>query len=393
VTIDIDRFNDTNQAMGMSGGNALLLAATRRLVRLIQPQDGLARIGGDRFAILLLSERDPAPITALVDQIRKTLSAPITVSDREANFTVSIGIALPDQRVETSADLLLRNAEIAVAHAKKLGGDRIEVFRPSMRAQSSERLALEIDLRSAIARRQISVSWRPVVRLQDRSVAGFEAIAVWTHPDHGTLSQNEFMDLAETSELTAALSTFILEQSLIELGSWHRMIDTDPPLYAILPASVAMIERTDFVRDVKAALARIPVARGALRIEVSESYLMDHPEHAVHVLNGLSEIGAGIAIGDFGHGYSSLGYLERFPFGVIRLSRSVTRPDPSGVRPAILRSVVTLAHDLDVELIADGLETESDSIQFAQLGFSLGQGTTFGPALSSQDTRRLISGA
>jgi EAL domain-containing protein (putative c-di-GMP-specific phosphodiesterase class I) len=129
-----------------------------------------------------------------------------------------------------------------------------------------------------------------------------------------------------------------------------------------------------------------------LRVEVSETYLMDHPEHAVHVLNGLADIGTGIAIGDFGHGYSSLGYLERFPFGAIRLSRVVTRPDPSGVRPAILRSVVTLAHDLDVDLMADGLETESDAIQFVQLGFGLGQGATFGPAMTAQETRKLIKG-
>ncbi|MBW8618046.1 MAG: EAL domain-containing protein [Hyphomicrobiales bacterium] len=392
VTIDIDRFHETNTSLGLSGGDALLLAVTRRLVRLVQPQDGLARIGGDRFAILLLSEKDPAPITALVDQIRKTLSAPISVSDREANFTVSIGIALPDQRAETSADLLLRNAEIAVAHAKKLGGDRIEVFRPSMRAQSSERLALEIDLRSAILRNQIFVTWRPVVRLADRSIAGFEAVAIWDHPDHGVLSQDEFMELAESAELIGSLTNFILEQTLNELSVWHKLLETDPLLYAILPVSNAMLERGDFLRDVKAALARAPVSRGTLRVEVSETYLMDHPEHAVHVLNGLADIGTGIAIGDFGHGYSSLGYLERFPFGAIRLSRAVTRPDPSGVRPAILRSVVTLAHDLDVELIADGLETESDAIQFVQLGFGLGQGATFGPAMTAQETRKLIKG-
>ena len=392
VTIDIDRFRETNEALGLSGGDALLLAVTRRLLRLVQPQDGLARIGGDRFAILLLSERDPAPITALVDHIRKNLATPITVGDREASFTVSIGIALPDQRAETSADLLLRNAEIAVAHAKKMGGDRIDVFRPTMRAQSSERLALEIDLRTAIAREQIIVSWRPIVRLTDRSIAGFEAVPVWIHPDHGIIGQDEFMELAETAELVNVLSNFILERTLVELSTWQKLLETDPPFYATLPVSAPTLERPEFVRDVKAALGRAPVPRATLRVEVSERYLMDHPEHAVHVLNGLADIGAGIAIGDFGHGYSSLGYLERFPFEAIRLSRSVTRPDPSGVRPAILRSVVSLAQDLDVDLIADGLETESDAIQFAQLGFGLGQGATFGPALTAQDTRKLIKG-
>ena len=392
VAIDIDRFRETNEALGLSSGDALLLAVTRRLLRLIRPQDGLARIGGDRFAILLLSEREPGPITAVVDSIRKSLATPISVGEREANLTASIGIALPDQRSETNAELLLRNAEIAMMHAKKLGGDRIDVFRPAMRAQGSERLALEIDLRDAVKRNQIDLSFRPVVRLSDRSISGFEVIPAWNHPEHGSIGQNEFMDIAESAELVGTIGVHIIEAAAQELAVWQKLIDIDPPFFAALPVPAPMLERAEFIRDIRAILGHVPIIKSSLRIEVSERYLMDHPEHAIHTLNGLIDIGAGLAVEDFGQGYSSLGYLERFPFSSIRLSRMITRPDPSGIRPAILRSIISLAHELGIELIADGLETESDTVQFSQLGLAFGQGTVFGPALTAAATRKLIKG-
>jgi len=392
VAIDIDRFRETNEALGLSSGDALLLAVTRRLLRLIRPQDGLARIGGDRFAILLLSEKEPGPITAVVDSILKSLASPIPVGEREASLTASIGIALPDQRSDTHAELLLRNAEIAMMHAKKLGGDRIDVFRPAMRAQGSERLALEIDLRDAVKRNQIELSFRPVVRLSDRSISGFEVIPVWNHPEHGTIDQNDFMEIAENAELVGEIGLHILESSAQELSLWQKLIDIDPPFFATIPVPAPMLERAEFIRDVKAVFARAQIVKSSLQIEVAERYLMDHPEHAFHTLNGLIDIGAGLAVGDFGQGYSSLGYLERFPFSSIRLSRMITRPDLSGVRPAILRSIISLAHELDIELVVDGLETESDAVQFSQIGLSLGQGSVFGPALNAAATRKLIKG-
>jgi diguanylate cyclase (GGDEF)-like protein/PAS domain S-box-containing protein len=392
VAIDIDRFRETNESLGLSGGDALLLAVTRRLLRLVRPQDGLARIGGDRFAILLLSEKDPAPMTAFVDSIRKSLSAPIAIGEAEASLTASIGIALPDQRTETHAELLLRNAEIAMTHAKKLGGDRIDVFRPAMRAQGSDRLALEIDLRDAIKRGQIELGFRPVVRLEDRAIAGFEVVPVWNHPRHGVISQTQFMDIAESAELIGDIGKFILESTAQELAVWQKLVDIDPPFFAIVPVTGPMLERPDFVRDVKAMIGHAPIVKSSFKIEVSERYLMDHPEHAIHILNSLMDLGIGLTVGEFGQGYSSLGYLERFHFDSIRLSRMITRPDPSGVRSAILRSIVSLSHDLGINLIAEGTETESDAVQFTQIGLAHGQGTLFGPTLSSGATRKLIKG-
>lgn len=392
VSIDIDKFRDVNDQLGLSGGDALLLAITRRLLKLLRPQDGLARIGADKFAILLLSESEPGPITNFVDTIRKSLATPIAVGNREAQLTVSIGIALPDQRNETKADILLRNAEIAMIHAKKLGGDRIDVFRPAMRAQRSDKLALEIDLRDAVRLNQIDMSYRPIVRLQDRSISGFEAIAHWSHPKHGRLSQAEFLDVSEDPELIGALGVHLIELATKELEGWQKMLDVDPPFFAVLPLNDLLLQRNELVQDVKFVLSRSSIIRGTLRIEVSERYLADHSEQAVHALNGLVDVGAGLVLGDFGHGYSSLGYLERFPFESIKLARSITRSDSSGVKPAILRSIVTLAHDLNIEAIADGIDTESDAVQFTQIGFGMGQGLAFGAALSANETRRLIRG-
>src|SRR5262249_9369404 len=184
MVIDLDRFKQVNDSVGIAVGDSILLTLARRLGRMLKPQDTFARIAGDQFGLILLSEREPGRIIAFAEQLRKSLKAPITFNDREIFLTASIGLGLGDSQPNTGEDLL-KDAELAMFHATRIGGDRIEVFKPAMRARKSDRLTLESDLRRALEREEITLLYQPIVRLEDRSVAGFEALARWDHPKMG----------------------------------------------------------------------------------------------------------------------------------------------------------------------------------------------------------------
>ena len=204
MVIDVDRFKQVNDSVGMALADSILLTLSRRLGRLIKPHDTLARISGDQFGLLLLSERDSARITALAETVRRTVRAPITFNDREIFLTGSVGLALGDSEPQ-SADERLKDAELAMYHAKRNGGDRIDVYKPAMRARKSDRLTIASDLRRAIEREEITILYQPIVRLEDRLVAGFEALARWNHPKLGRMSPHEFINIAEESGLIVEL--------------------------------------------------------------------------------------------------------------------------------------------------------------------------------------------
>ena len=393
MAIDLDRFRQVNEAMGMPAGDSILLTIARRLSRLLTPTDTLARISSDEFGVIVLSETDIDPIIALADTVRKTLSTPVTFSEREIALTASIGIALYDPQLHPKRDDMLKDAEIATAHAKRLGGNRIEVFRPGMRAQRSDRLTLETDLRRALDRGEMKVVFQPVVRLEDRTIAGFEALLRWDHPRLGRLSPADFIPLAEETGLIVDLGIFALERTARELAAWQQALDVTPPIFASVNVSSRQLLRHDLLHDVKAVLTRCRVLRGTLKLELTESLVMENPEYAAQILQRIKELGAGLSLDDFGTGYSSLAYLQRFPFDTIKIDKSFVKQTSKGSRPVLLRSMIALAHDLGMEVVAEGVETESDAIELYQLGSEFAQGYAFGQALSAIDARKLMGAA
>src|ERR1700721_2707142 len=196
MVIDLDRFKQVNDSVGIAVGDSILLTLARRLTRILKPQDTLARLAGDQFGLILMSEQDPARITAFAETIRKTIRAPIAFNDREIFLTASIGLALSDPQTQLS-DEIIKDAELAMYHSKRIGGDRIDVYKPAMRARKTDRLTLESELRRAIERQEITILYQPIVRLEDRAVAGFEALARWDHPKLGRMSPGEFISIAE----------------------------------------------------------------------------------------------------------------------------------------------------------------------------------------------------
>jgi EAL domain-containing protein (putative c-di-GMP-specific phosphodiesterase class I) len=280
-----------------------------------------------------------------------------------------------------------------MVHAKRGGGDRVEVFKPAMRTpERSDRLALEGDLRRALDRGEIKVTFRPVVRLEDRTIAGFEALLRWDHPRQGRLAPHVFMPIAEETGLVVALGVHALEQAGRELAAWQRALEVEPPIFAIVNVSSRQILRHDLLHDVKTVLGRSGVHPGSLKLELTESLVMENPEYAAQMLSRLRDLGAGLLLDDFGTGYSALSYLQRFPFDTIKIDQSFVRQMSNG-RAAIIRSVVSLAHELGMEVVAEGAESESDAIELYQIGCEYAQGFAFGEAMTSLQARQLVGAA
>ncbi|PWB63872.1 MAG: sensor domain-containing phosphodiesterase [Bradyrhizobiaceae bacterium] len=389
MVIDLDRYKQVNDSVGIAVGDSILLTLARRLGRLLKPQDTLARLSGDQFGLILLSEREPARITAFADTIRKTLRAPMTFNDREILLTASIGLALADGQPQGTADVI-KDAELAMYHAKRIGGDRIEVFKPAMRGRKSDRLTIETDLRRALERNEITVVYQPIIWLEDRSVAGFEALLRWDHPKLGRLAPSEFISIAEETGLIVDLGVFALDRAARQLATWQRATRLRYPLFCSVNVSSRQLLRHDLIQDLRTVLARSPVARGTLKLELTESLVMENPEYAAQMLTRMRELGVGLALDDFGTGHSSLAYLQRFPFDTIKIDQSFVRTTGKGTRPVILRSIIALAHDLGMDVVAEGAETDSDAVELYQLGCEYAQGYVFGEPMAPEQAFALV---
>ena len=389
VVIDLDRFKQVNDSVGIAVGDSILLTLARRLGRLLKPQDTLARLTGDQFAMILLSERNPTRLIAFAETIRRMLRAPITFNDREIFLTASIGLALGDAQPNRSEEVL-KDAELAMYHAKRIGGDRVELFKPAMRARKTDRLMLESELRRALEREEITILYQPIIRLEDRSVAGFEALARWDHPKMGRMSPAEFIGIAEEIGLIVDLGLFVLERTARQLSAWQRSVRMREPVFASVNVSSRQLLRHDLIHDLRTVLSRSGLARGTLKLELTESIVMENPEHAAQLLTRIKELGAGLALDDFGTGHSSLAYLQRLPFDTIKIDQSFVRTNNKGTRPVLLRSIISLAHDLGMDVVAEGAETDSDAVELYQMGCEYAQGFAFGEPMTAEAARKLL---
>ncbi len=385
--IDIDRFKQVNDELGISVGDTILLTIARRLHRLLKPRDSLSRLSGDQFAMILLSEQEPARIAAVADAVKQAIRTPVTFARREIVLTPSIGL-ISWTSAQASAEEMLKDAELAMYQAKRFGGDRIEPFRPAFRSIGNNRLRVESDLRRAIERSEMKLAYQPIIRLSDQSIAGFEALLRWEHPRRGTVAPADFIPVAESSGLIVPLGLFAMQQAAEDLYRWQKQVG-DLPLFMSVNLSSRQLIRRDLVGDVRSVIARSGIQPGSFRLELTESLVMDNPEQSAHVLQKLKQIGIGLSLDDFGTGYSSLSYLSSFPFDTIKIDKSFLEDTtPRGI--VLVRSMVKMAQELGLSVVAEGVADEHDAEQLKQMGCEYVQSFLFGLPESADGIQKLL---
>jgi len=385
--VDIDRFKQVNDGLGISAGDTILLTVARRLHRLLKPKDSLSRFAGDQFALMLLSEQDPARIASIAEAVKHAISAPITFAKREIVLTASIGLITWTSE-QVSAEDLVKDAELAMHQAKRFGGDRIEPFRPAFRTIGTDRLQFESDLRRAIERKEFTLAYQPIIRLEDNSVAGFEALLRWDHPRRGMIPPADFIPVAENCGLIVQLGLFAMQKAADDLAAWQKQIG-DAPLSVSVNLSSRQLIRRDLVSDVRSVIARSNLKARCLRLELTESLVMDNPEQTAHVLTKLKQLGIGLSLDDFGTGYSSLAYLTRFPFDTIKIDKSFL-DDTSPKRTVLIRSMVNMAHELGLSVVAEGIRDQSDGLELRQMGCEYVQSFSFGAPMAGDAALKLL---
>lgn len=388
--IDLDKFKSVNSTFGMVRGDSMLLTVARRLQRHLGPLDTVARVGGDQFAMLFLSEEDGRNLSALAERVRRSLRAPIPLANQEIVLTGSIGTALWDNTSVGDGELL-KEAEIAMYRAKRAGADRVVSFEPAMRRDRDERIQIESDLRKALDRNQLKVLYQPIVYLPTKELAGFEALVRWEHPKLGLLNPVSFVPVAEESDLIIKLGTTVLLKAAHDAARWQSELPrSERPLFVSVNVSSRQIFKPESVQEIRHVLGRNIVPKGCLRLEVTETLVMENPEQSAEVLESLQGAGAELALDDFGTGYSSLAYLQRFPFNVIKIDRELVRGSSSPQGAAIMRSIVALAHELGKSVVAEGVEQREEAAFLRSIGCEYAQGYHFGEPMPERDVIQLL---
>ncbi|HEY9642109.1 MAG TPA: EAL domain-containing protein, partial [Coleofasciculaceae cyanobacterium] len=387
--IDLDRFKVINDSLGHLAGDRLLIDIAQRLASCLRADDTLARLGGDEFVILLEAVKDSDSVTQIADRIQQKLALPFNVDGREIFTSASIGIALSSTRYDRPEDLL-RDANIAMYRAKAQGRACYKIFHPKMHTRAVTLLQLETDLRRAIERHELQLYYQPIISLHTRKVSGFEALVRWNHPTRGRVPPGEFIPIAEDMGLIVPIGWWILREACRQMQVWNQQFPNRPPL--IINVNVS---GRQFSHHLTAQVSQILQETGLdphqLKLEITESLLMENAESAVATLAQLQELGVLLAIDDFGTGYSSLSYLHRFPIDTLKVDRSfISRIDVDGEQLAIVRTIITLAWNLGMEVVAEGVETAKQLAQLHALHCEYAQGYLFAKPLDAQAAEQFI---
>jgi diguanylate cyclase (GGDEF)-like protein len=380
---DVDRFNVINDSLGHVIGDKVLIAIAERLKARLMPTDILARFSGDEFAVLIEHKenvREKAVHTAI--RIREELQAPFEIEGQDIFITVSIGIVPGMSKYESSADVL-RDADIAMYRAKHLGRGGYQIYDETLHDKRINLLRLENDLRGAVERHEFILNFQPIISLKTHKIAGFESLVRWQHPDRGIISPEIFIPIAEETGVILQLGKWVLIESCHQLKRWTDRIPE--PLFVSVNVSGKQFMERDFVHIVKNALEETGLPGSCLKLEMTESVLIGNVEELAIMLRQIREMGIRIAIDDFGTGYSSLAYLNRFPIDLVKIDRSFVRQMSGKGKKNIIETIVSMAHLLNMEIVAEGVETNNHFHYLNDYGCEYGQGYYFSKPLSAED--------
>ncbi len=380
--LDLDRFKVINDSLGHGVGDKLLIEVGKRLKTGLRPGDTVARLGGDEFAVLLEDIADAADAEEITRRIEHVLSAPYTIRGSEIITAQSIGIALRSDRYEWP-EQILRDADIAMYEAKSKGRARHEFFDTRMHANIIDRLQLESDLRIAVEHQDgFVLHYQPIISIKDHQIIGFEALVRWNHRTRGLIYPLEFISLAEETGMIVPLSDWIIREACRQLKVWQQRYPAQPALRMSVNASSRLLLQPGFVDSVSDVLREHGLEAGSLAIEVTEGMIMEHTSTALEALTRLQQAGIRIHIDDFGTGYSSLSYLHSFPVNALKIDRSfIARMSGSNENQEIVRTIITLAKSLKLDVIAEGVELEHQLSAIEGLDCHYGQGYLFSKPL------------
>jgi len=382
--MDLDRFKVINDSIGHGVGDKLLIEVAKRLKSCLRPGDTVARLGGDEFAVLLEDITDAADAEEITRRIEQALTAPYTIQGSEVITGQSIGIALRSDRYERP-EQILRDADIAMYEAKSKGRGRHEFFDTRMHAGIIDRLQLESDLRIAVEHRDgFVLHYQPIIDLKNQHLIGFEALVRWNHRTRGMIYPLEFISLAEETGLIVPLSDWIIREACRQLRLWHQKFPAQPVLRVSVNVSSRLLLQPGFADSVAEILNTERLEPGSLAIEVTESMIMEHTGLALDTMARLQHMGVHIHIDDFGTGYSSLSYLHSFPVNALKIDRSfIARMTADNENQEIVRTIIALAQNLKLDVIAEGVELDHQLATIRGLECGYGQGFLFSKPLSS----------
>jgi diguanylate cyclase (GGDEF)-like protein len=389
--IDLDRFKIINDNWGHSVGDRLLIAISSILQECCRQVDTVARLSGDEFAILLEDLQDLSDAIEITERLLEKLTYPIHLDERKVFSGASIGIVLGSTNYQNGIELL-RDADIAMYRAKALGKGRYAIFDREMYAQTIHLSQIETDLRLALHRQELLLFYQPIVSLTTHRLIGFEALVRWQHPQTGLIAPGEFIAIAEDTGLIVPIGEWVLHQACQQLQTWQLQFPAAASLHISVNLSGRQLQQFDFVDKLAKILADTGLSGESLRLELTETMLMDRGEKTIDLLNQIKEQKIQLSIDDFGTGYSSLSYLHRFPIDTLKIDRSfVSLINAEGENCEIVNTIITLAHALGMNAIAEGVETPHQFTHLKNLGCEAAQGYLFAKPLNLQLAESIIA--
>ena len=386
--LDLDHFKLVNDSLGHALGDQLLVTVGERLQLVLRQGDTAARLGGDEFVLCCEDVGSEDEVAEIADRVATVLAEPVVIDGHELTVTASIGMTSAANGTRKPEELL-RDADVAMYRAKDRGRARAEMFQPSMRTRARERLEQQLDMRRALASGQFRMNYQPIVSLADGRLVGAEALVRWAHPRRGVVLPGEFIPDAEETGLIEPLGTWVLAQSIAEAAEWNR--HRSDPIDIAVNLSARQIAGGKLPDLVATTLDIHGLDPRCLCLEITESILMDEPEHVVRVLKDLTAMGVRLAIDDFGTGYSSLTYLKRFAADIIKVDRAfVNGIEHEGENRAIVTAVLGLGAGLGITVVAEGVETKAQSEALLELGCTIGQGFYFSTPLPPETFEELV---
>ena len=388
--LDFDRFKNINDSLGHLAGDQLLKAISGRLQECLRPGDTVSRFGGDEFAILLENVTELSDATLVAERVQKAVSRPFQLGSQQVFSSASIGIALGHANYERAEDLL-RDADMAMYRAKARGKARHEVFDAEMHTRAVALLQLETDLRWAIERGEFHLHYQPIVQLDGGAVVGFEALIRWQHPQRGLVAPSEFIPIAEETGWIVPIGKWVLEEACAQLALWQAEIPSKTPLSMSVNLSGKQFSQPDLIEVIEAIIRESGIAHGTLKLEITESAIMEDAQIVTNRLLQLRQLGVKLGLDDFGTGYSSLSYLHRFPLDTLKIDRSfVARLLEDGENREIVRTIVTLGKNLGMEVVAEGVEEAQQLSDLRGLDCKHGQGFFFAHPLPADEAIQVL---